>query len=162
MCPQITLKSVFDHIAGDQSVTYCTYQLETVPLFEKNSDDDAPTYFFRFDSLNELDLYKQGTGNEPPPNGNRPVPIYIRVNPPVKLSHNESVKWLRDNGYSVETNNQTYIIKGQHRSSKTNLNISVGAIVIGISVYDKFSMSVGSLSIIDGKIFVTINRKRNE
>ncbi len=102
-------------------------------------------------------------GNGPiPPNGNGKVPpqiVYIPVNPVKKLSHDESVKWLRDNGYSVETNNQKYIIRGQHGSNNTNLDISVGATVI-IPVYDKFSMNVGWFSVIDGKISVTINQKR--
>ena len=47
----------FDHIAGDQRVTYRTYLLETVLSFEKNSDD-APTYFFNFVSWNRLDLFR--------------------------------------------------------------------------------------------------------
>ena len=159
--PESRPKIRFDYIGGDQSVTYRAYTLETVLSSEKDSDV-APTYFFRFDSPNELDIRKvivstqkrRSVTPEPTP------PRYISVKPPVKLSHVASVKWLRNNGYSVKTNNQTYIIKGQHRSSETNLNISVGATVIGLTVYDKFSMSVGSMNIIDGKISITINRER--
>ena len=138
----------FDYIVGDQSVTYRTYPLETVLSSEGNSSA-ALKYSFRFGSRNELDIYKVENGVPPPP-----PPRYSPLKPPVKLSHVDSVKWLRDHGYSVETNNQTYIIKGPN----TNLNVSVGATVI-VPVYDKFSMSVGLLSI-DGKISVTINRQR--
>ena len=111
-------------------------------------------------------------GNGPiPPNGNGTIPpngngqvtpqiVYIPVNPVNELSHDESVKWLRDNGYSVKTNNQRYNINRQNGSNNININISVGATVIGVTVSDKFSMNVGWLDIKDGKISVTINRKR--
>lgn len=85
--------------------------------------------------------------------------VYTSVNPAIQLSHDKSVKWLRDNGYSVTTNDKTYKITGQNGGKNTNMNISVGATVIGITVYDKYSVNVGSLSIIDDKILVTINRK---
>lgn len=85
--------------------------------------------------------------------------VYSPVNPVNKLSHDDSLKWLRDNGYSVKTNNQRYNINRQN-GNNTNIDISVGATVIGVPVYDKFFVTVGSLSVIDGKISVTINRKR--
>ena len=47
----------FDHIAGDQGVTYRTYKLETVQFSGNN--DHAPIYYFQYNRLgNMLDLFR--------------------------------------------------------------------------------------------------------
>ena len=47
----------FDHIAGDQAVTYRTYSLETVEFSGNN--DHAPIYYFQYNRLeNMLDLFR--------------------------------------------------------------------------------------------------------
>ncbi|MCY3721514.1 MAG: trypsin-like peptidase domain-containing protein [Candidatus Poribacteria bacterium] len=47
----------FDHIAGDQEVTYRTYKLESVQFSGNN--DHAPIYYFQYNRLgNMLDLFK--------------------------------------------------------------------------------------------------------
>ena len=51
----------FDYIAGDQSVTYRYYTLETVQFRENN--DNAPTYRFQYNrSGNRLDLFQDAAG----------------------------------------------------------------------------------------------------
>ena len=47
----------FDHIAGDQVVTYRGYNLDTA-LFREGNNNHAPTYFFQFNRWGDrLDLY---------------------------------------------------------------------------------------------------------
>ena len=47
----------FDHIAGDQAVTYRTYNLETVQFRQNNNH--APIYYFRYNQRgNMLDLFR--------------------------------------------------------------------------------------------------------
>ena len=47
----------FDHIAGDQAVTYRTYSLETVEFSGNN--DHAPIYYFQYNRLGDmLDLFR--------------------------------------------------------------------------------------------------------
>ena len=48
----------FDHIAGDQAVTYRRYNLDTA-LFRQNNNNNAPTYRFEYNQRgDELDLFK--------------------------------------------------------------------------------------------------------
>ncbi len=48
----------FDHIAGDQQVTYRTYKLDTA-LFREGNNNHVPTYFFRYNRWGDrLDLVR--------------------------------------------------------------------------------------------------------
>ena len=89
--------------------------------------------------------------HEPP--GSPEKIVYKSVN--IKLSGEEAINWMEDNGYTVSGSGSYYISK-KSSNINTNINISKGATFIGGSLYDKFSKDVGSLNISNGKISITI------
>jgi|GEM_PF-1498373 len=97
----------FDHIAGDQMVTYRSYRLETVQLRENN--DNAPTYRFEFNQWGDrLDIFK---GVAPTVHPKRTFKIRNQTGVTVLYQ----IKWSNSDNWKSSSLETGFIIT--HRSS---------------------------------------------
>ena len=102
--------------------------------------------------------------NGGPGNGGPNGSFYIPVN--IELTDDEAIKWMRDNGYTINYSGRSGFIyrKAYSKDSGNNITTSMsfgdGATIIGKKIYDKFVVDVGSLNIANGRISITIKRKR--
>ena len=112
---------------------------------------------------------KPHNGNESSPVPPKPVPPvyelqYVRVN--TKYTGSQAEKWMSDHGYTIKEEGGYYHIIRKDRSKygvNTNIDISskisAGATVIGMSLYDKYVQTVGTLNIMNGEFSIQITRE---